>query len=467
MRCFYFIALFLSTCLSSVCQIIPVTISNRLNSEVDINVKIEEMHSSKLTAICFLDSTDIGFVNVNMELKAKAIESQSQVAFLIVKFSSRIPDSESIQFYGNKILESQFYINSNVFQITDAANYIFEMQQGKLPSRIKKVDLSKCLKDKKLTTYVVSFLFPAIEESMKLVERYSKDIAIMVGLEAVTAFSKDIQSEQLINRHQIDSLQKIVRELDVKIRKLEDLVSSSNLKNKSHIELLCSSISLIPDLNNRLISSRINFSSSKNSNFYLSLGYSNIHKRWSSSVGGYSNLVKAVNAENDFDISITGRDIKDRIDLNVHSFTLGFKCEGPLAFGMDFFIPVASELTSENISGVFNYVGMKSDILEPLLDIPELGLQSNVSYKGQVQRYINVMKPSVMFNLGIPIKMGERMKLKPSLNYIISRKFKNIQSNDELTPQMGSYNGLIQYSDYANKPCRSLLFGLGLILDIN
>jgi hypothetical protein len=134
---------------------------------------------------------------------------------------------------------------------------------------------------------------------------------------------------------------------------------------------------------------------------------------------------------------------------------------------MDFFIPVASELTSENISGVFNYVGMKSDILEPLLDIPELGLQSNVSYKGQVQRYINVMKPSVMFNLGIPIKMGERMKLKPSLNYIISRKFKNIQSNDELTPQMGSYNGLIQYSDYANKPCRSLLFGLGLILDIN
>ena len=467
MRCFYFIALFLSTCFSSVGQIIPVTISNRLNSEIDINVKIEEMHSSKLTAICFLDSTDIGFVNVIMDLKAKAIESQSQVAFLIVKFSSRIPDSESIQFYGNKILESQFYINSNVFQITDAANYIFEMQQGKLPSRIKKVDLSKCLKDKKLTTYVVSFLFPAINESMKLVERYSKDIAILVGLEAVTAFSKDIQSEQIKNRHQIDSLQKIVGELDVKIRKLEDLVSLSSLKNKSHIEVLCSSNSLIPDLNNRLISGKINFSISENSNFYFSLGYSNIHKQWSSSVSGYSNLVKAVNTENDFDISITGREIQDRIDLNVHSFTLGFKFEGILTVGMDFFIPVASKLTSENISGVFDYVGINSDILEPLLDIPELGLQSNVSYKGQVQRHSNVMKPSVIFNLGKSIKMGDRMKLKVSFNYIINRQFKSIQSDGELTPQMGSYNGLIQYSDYSNKPCRSLLFGLGLILAIN
>lgn len=238
-------------------------------------------------------------------------------------------------------------------------------------------------------------------------------------------------------------------------------------ENESHIEVLCSLYSLIPDLNNRLISGKINFSISENSKLYFSLGYSNIHRQWSSSVSGYSKLVKAGNTENDVDISISGRDIKDQIDLNVHSFTLGFKCEGKLTFGVDFFIPIASELTSENISGVFDYVGINSNILEPLLDIPELGLKSNVSYKGQVQRYSNVMKPSVMFNLGIPIKMGERMKLKPSLNYIISREFKNIQSYDELTPQMGSYNGLIQYSDYSNKPCRSLLFGLGLILAIN
>lgn len=264
-----------------------------------------------------------------------------------------------------------------------------------------------------------------------------------------------------------DETQKYYKDLDLKIRKLEDLVSLSNLKTKSHIEVLCSAYSLIPDLNNRLISGKINFSISENSNFYFSLGYSNIHRQWSSSVSGYSNLVKAVNTDYDFDISIIGRDIQDQSDLNVHSFTLGLKGEGCLTFGFDLFIPITSELRSENISGSFDYVGIDSDILEPLLDIPELGLQSNVSYKGQVQMYSNLIKPSVMFNLEKPIKMGERMKLKVSLNYIISRQFKNIQSYDELTPQMGSYNGLIQYSNYSNKPNSSFLFGLGLILGIN
>jgi hypothetical protein len=252
---------------------------------------------------------------------------------------------------------------------------------------------------------------------------------------------------------------------------LLNLKSNSILRrfseNRSNVELNYSSNSFIPDVSYRLISGKINFSSSKNSNFYFSLGYSNIHKQWSPSVGEYSNLIKVVDAENYFDIAITGRDIQDRNDLNVHSFTLGFKCDGKLTFGLDFFIPVASELTSENISGVFNYMGINSDILEPLLDIPELGLQSNVSYKGQVQGYSNVMKPSVTFNLGMPIKMGERIKLKPSLNYILNRQFKNIQFNDELTQGIGSYSGLIQYSDYSNRPGSSFLFGIGLILVVN
>lgn len=264
-----------------------------------------------------------------------------------------------------------------------------------------------------------------------------------------------------------EDLLKYAKDLDVKIGNIEGVLASANSKSKSNIEVLCSSNSLIPDLNNRLISGKINFSISEKSNFYFSLGYSNIHRQWSSSVSGYSNLVKAVNTENDFDISITGRDIQDRIDLNVHSFTLGFKFEGTLTVGMDFFIPVASELTSENISGGFDYVGIDSDILEPLLDIPELGLQSNVSYNGQVQRHSNVMKPSVMFNLGKSIKMGDRMKLKVSFNYIINRQFKSIQSDDELTHQMGSYNGLIQYSNFSSKLNNSLLLGLGVILDIN
>jgi hypothetical protein len=263
-----------------------------------------------------------------------------------------------------------------------------------------------------------------------------------------------------------DEIQKYYKDLDLKIRKLEHLVSLNNLKNKSDIEVLCS-YSLIPDLNNRLILSKINFSGSEKSSFYFSLGYSNIHRQWSSSVIGYSKLVKAVNTENNFDVSITGRDINDRIDLNVHSFTLGLKHEGKLTLGVDFLIPVASELTSKNISGVFDYVGINSNILEPLLDIPELGLQSNVSYKGQVKRYSNVMKSSVMFNLGIPIKIGQRMKLKPSFNYIISRQLKNIQFDDELTQRVGNYNGLIEFIDYSNKPNSSLLLGLGLILAIN
>jgi hypothetical protein len=260
---------------------------------------------------------------------------------------------------------------------------------------------------------------------------------------------------------------KYAKDLDVKMRNLESLLVASDSMSKSHIDFFLYSNSLIPDFNNRFISGKINFLGSKEGRFYFSIGYLNIHKQWSSSVSGYSNLIKTVNAENDFDISITGKDIQDRIDLNVHSFTLGLKCEGKLSFGLDFFIPVASELTSENVSGVFDYVGISSDVFEPLLDIPELGLRSNVSYKGQIQRYNNVMKPSVMFNLGMPIKMGERMKLKFSLNYIISRQFKNIQTYDELTHQMGSYNGLIQYSNYSNKPKSSFLFGLGLILDIN
>jgi len=393
MRCFSFIVLLLATCLSSFGQLVPVTISNRLNSELDINVKIEEMQSSKLTAICFLDSMDVGFVNVMMELKAKAIESQSQVTFLIVKFSSRILDSESIHFYGNKILESQFYIKSNVFQITEEANHIFEIQQGKLPSRIKKVDLSKCLRDKKLSTYVVSFLFPAIDESMKLFERYSKDIAIRLELEAVTAFSMDIQSDQKKNRQQIDSLQKIVRELErsqtevnVQIRTLSN--EKSTISIGPNIERLFSGKGLQSNISFGL-KSIVQVGNGANVYFVGSLKNSSLNKSVFLSDTVYLSDVSSTKIAR----YVSRKDFTEEINLRYSLCQLGARVDvlklsnskiskTNLLIGCDLGFRLNSKMSYKNSSGLFSYFGVSSNFIEEIHNIPELGLLDNVEYIG-------------------------------------------------------------------------------------
>jgi hypothetical protein len=291
----------------------------------------------------------------------------------------------------------------------------------------------------------------SMSSSNRLMERRLKS-----SDEEVKSLSKELNKINAANEELKKSLADIKSNLD----------DANNDSGKLKVQL-----SYLPEiknsqLSNQALSAKFKFRLN-NPLFNVAVGYGQVNKQWSSSSFDYSQQRSNSVGNVPMNIVTQGGNIQDKYSLKYNAAIIG--CElnlGDLKIGLDSWLPINSSLTCENKSGLFNYYGLSSQVLEPIENIPSLGLASNVSYLGEKSVFNDVMKTRFAFHAGYEMHVLKNMSFLPSLYFMSKSTLRNISDSENLTNGLGQYSSLIEYANSERNLSRSLYLNLSVCFKI-
>jgi hypothetical protein len=279
----------------------------------------------------------------------------------------------------------------------------------------------------------------------------------------------------------LKSADDMVKSLSIELKKIdaanEDLKKSlaeikSSLDNSNNESgKLKIQLSYLPELSNTQLSNQALSAkvlwNIKKSPMSLAFGYGQADREWKSGTSAYYKQSLSNNGNIPMDIVTQGTNVMDEYSLKFNAALLGFVYDiNRLKIGFDFWVPIKSSLTSENISGMFDYYGISNQVLEPIVDIPGLGLASNVSYTGENFVFQNVVKTRGAVHLGYEMDVLKNMSILPSLYFMSKSTLKNISNAENLTNGYGQYSGLVQYNESERKLSSVLYLNLSVCFKI-
>ena len=291
----------------------------------------------------------------------------------------------------------------------------------------------------------------SMSSSNRLMERRLKS-----SDEEVKSLSKELNKINAANEELKKSLADIKSNLD----------DANNDSGKLKVQL-----SYLPEIKNSQLSNQALSAKFKlrlnNPLFNVAVGYGQVNKQWSSSSFDYSQQRSNSVGNVPMNIVTQGGNIQDKYSLKYNAAIIG--CElnlGDLKIGLDSWLPINSSLTCENKSGLFNYYGLSSQVLEPIENIPSLGLASNVSYLGEKSVFNDVMKTRFAFHAGYEMHVLKNMSFLPSLYFMSKSTLMNISDSENLTNGLGQYSSLIEYANSERNLSRSLYLNLSVCFKI-
>ena len=289
-----------------------------------------------------------------------------------------------------------------------------------------------------------------------------------------------LSSNRLLERR-LKSSDDMVKSLSNELKKIdaanEDLKKSlaeikSNLDNSNNEGgKLKIQLSYLPELGNTQLSNQALSAKLllriKKSPMSIAFGYGQAGREWKSGTSNYYKQSLSNNGNIPMDIVTQGTEVTDKYSLKFNAALLGFAYDiNRLKIGLDFWVPIKSSLTSENVTGMFDYYGISNQVLEPIVDIPSLGLVSNVSYTGDKFVFQNVVKSRGAVHLGYEMDVLKNMSILPSLYFMSKSTLKNISNAENLTNGYGQYSGLVQYSESERKLSSVLYLNLSVCFKI-
>ena len=450
----FFVAFILSFEANS--QINFIEIDDRSASELNI-LKYLEINSRNLSSIiCFLDTADIGYKYSSLDIKKKSQEFTGQLYFLIVKFNSRSRENLELKFFGYKIQESQFYIKSELFGILDQSSGVYDNSYSNLPLEIKKIDLTQCQKDKKMSTLLTSSLFPAIADIAKSTQNHKKELVLLQKNLILESNIKQVEKTVLAYRNSLDSLSKLFSNLkidfkenkssvDKKYESSRDVYLSVDIKSNFINDIFSNSFSKI------VVGFNLIDTDTKKCKFSLNFGVQQSSDFWNK--GNFQNQVLSLyNPNQQLDeLLVSSSNVKENYNLSATSAVIGFdlkhylgKSKAYTGIYGNLVKPIIYNLSFANTSGEFDYVGVSNAIQEPLTNIPELGLVSGVSYVGNKSDLEGKLKTFYDFGAMFGYSIGERspVDINFSLGLTTSKKFDLLQSNSAISSSYGEYNSI-------------------------
>jgi hypothetical protein len=260
-----------------------------------------------------------------------------------------------------------------------------------------------------------------------------------------------------------------------KISELEKAQNSTNVSNAGFRFILGLQGFASPGLNgyfqknlNLLIGVNYKF---KNFEFGISAGPQSLNHTWGSGDIPYVESRLNSTGQHFDDLFISGRNVKEDYNLKVNSVLMGFdvkvSSEDSRLFSGIFvncIKPFSSHLSYTNSGGLFDYVGLSNSIEEPLLNITELGLVSNVSYLGHSSNLSGGLKSFWQLAGLIGCSVGEKSLLDIyfSIGYITSKKFDLEKTNSIISSSYGDYNSLLTVNNSQVTIPGYLNFGVGI-----
>jgi hypothetical protein len=220
-------------------------------------------------------------------------------------------------------------------------------------------------------------------------------------------------------------------------------------------------------LSNQALSAKVLWRNNGNSAISFAFGYGQVHREWNSSTFDYYQQSPSLIGNVPLNIVAQGGNITDNYSLKYNAAILG--CEfnlDRLKIGFDLWFPIKSSLTSENQSGTFNYFGVSNQVLEPISDIPSLGLASNVSYSGERSVFNDVIKTRGAFHFGYELDVLKNVIILPSFYFMSKSKLKNISDSENLTNGYRQYSSLVEYDKSERNLNRILYLNLSVCFKI-
>ena len=163
-------------------------------------------------------------------------------------------------------------------------------------------------------------------------------------------------------------------------------------------------------------------------------------------------VVSVLNSNHQLDeILVSSSNVKEDYTLSATSAAIGLEIRSYLGKSKSFIgvygnavKPFIYDLNFTNTSGEFDYVGISNSIQEPLTNIPELGLVSDVSYVGYKSDLTGKLKTYYNFGFISGYSFGEKSPLDISLSVGLttSKKFVVERSNTSISSSYGDYNSL-------------------------
>jgi hypothetical protein len=290
-----------------------------------------------------------------------------------------------------------------------------------------------------------------------------------------------LSSNRLLERR-LKSSDEMVKSLSTELKRIDasnkdlkktlaDIKSSLDVANKDNGQLKAQ-LSYLPELgssqlSNQAMSAKIKWRKKNNSIMSYAVGYGQVNKDWNSSTYDCNQELTNNVGNVPMNIVTQGLNIRDSYSLKYSAAIIS--CElnlDRLKFGWDGWIPIRSSLTSENESGTFNYFGMSNQVIEPIVDIPSLGLASNVSYLGEKKVFNDIVKSNGAWHLGYEFDLLKNMSILPSLYFMSKSTLKNISDSENLTNGLGQYSSLIEYANSERNLSRSLYLNLSVCFKI-
>jgi hypothetical protein len=210
--------------------------------------------------------------------------------------------------------------------------------------------------------------------------------------------------------------------------------------------------------------------------FNISAGPQQLQESWGSSNIPYA--VSKLNSTSQYfdELLITGKNISEEYTLKVNSVLVGlqvkFSCGNSrffVGFTSNYSKPFSNILSYKNTSGLFDYVGFTSAVEESLLNMPDLGLLSNVSYVSYKSNISGSLKSFWQLGALMGYSFGEKslLDLNFSIGYITSKKFELDITNSAISSSYGNYNSILTVNNSQITIPRYLNFGIGIIKYLN
>ena len=209
----------------------------------------------------------------------------------------------------------------------------------------------------------------------------------------------------------------------------------------------------------------------KKKQFSISAGPQQLHEYWAGSQIPY--VESRLNSTSPYfdELLITGKNVSEDFDLKVNSVLIALDMK--FSFGDSRFFggvfgnyskPFSTHLSYENTEGMFDYVGLSSAVEESLLDIPELGLFTNVSYVGYKSSLSGKLESFCQFGALMGYSFGEKSILDMNfcIGYVTSKKFDLEQTNSAISSSYGDYNSLLTVNNHQVTIPGFLNIGIGI-----
>ena len=397
-------------------------------------------------------------VKVENSIKMKLSYFSNDVNFLILTFSPVLNGNDVLSIGDYQILESQFYILSDLCPMLDSTYVGFDWRYSDLPPTLKKIDTKQCFRDKRTEALLSEVVWNALGNFMSL---YKSNEYVMKLKSNNDREFENLQEYfiELVRNLKTDSLR---NEVNIFQKDLSDLKAQSeaNVKIKTNGLTYYFGFSSIFRLSNDMLSNNLNrIVLGRNLKFFkcnkvdlsLNMGIQQSNDFWSRE-SIQSQVVSFSNPNHQLEeLIISSSNIKEDYSINATSALFGFNLKCYLGKSNAFFgiygnvvKPFIYNLSVTNTSGEFDYMGISNAIQEPLTNIPELGLVSGVSYVGYKSDLTGKLKTFYDFGFMSGYSFGEKapLDINLSVGFTTSKKFDLERSNSAISSSYGDYNSL-------------------------